>query len=163
MIKAIVYHTNTGHTYTYAQILSKKLNIPFYSLKEAKEKLKKEDPIIFLSWICAGKISKLKKANKNFQIKYIGAVGAYPKTTKYLEELKINNQIILPCFYLRGGIDYHKLKGIFKIIVKMVGKTIPKENTELSKLFTNGGNFVKEQNLEELIKAVKNEGDKNNE
>lgn len=64
---------------------------------------------------------------------------------------------------MRGGIDYHKLKGIFKIIVKMVGKTVPKENTELSKLFTNGGNFVKEQNLEELIKAVKNEGDKNNE
>ena len=55
------------------------------------------------------------------------------------------------------------LKGIFKIIVKMVGKTIPKENIKLSKLFTNGGNFVKEQNLEELIKAVKNEGDKNNE
>ena len=25
MIKAIVYHTNTGHTYTYAQILSKKI------------------------------------------------------------------------------------------------------------------------------------------
>ena len=66
MIKAIVYHTNTGHTYTYAQILSKKLNIPFYSLKEAKEKLKKEDTIIFLSWICAGKISKLKKVNKKF-------------------------------------------------------------------------------------------------
>lgn len=30
MIKAIVYHTNTGHTYTYAQILSKKLNIRDY-------------------------------------------------------------------------------------------------------------------------------------
>lgn len=60
MIKAIVYHTNTGHTYTYAQILSKKLNIPFYSLKEAKEKLKKEDPIIFF---------KLDMCWKNFKIK----------------------------------------------------------------------------------------------
>lgn len=49
MIKAIVYHTNTGHTYTYAQILSKKLNIPFYSLKEAKEKLKKKTPLFF--WV----------------------------------------------------------------------------------------------------------------
>ena len=70
-------------------------------------------------------------------------MGAYPKTTKYLEELKINNQIILPCFYLRGGIDYHKLKGIFKIIVKMVGKTIPKENIKLSKLFTTEGILLK--------------------
>ena len=48
-----------------------------------------------------------------------------------------------------------KLKGFKKLIVKAVGKTISKENTELVNLFQNGGNYVKKENLEELIKYVK--------
>ena len=37
MIKAIVYKSNTGHTEQYAHLLSGKLNIPCYSLREARD------------------------------------------------------------------------------------------------------------------------------
>lgn len=157
MIKAIIYHSNTGYTFEYAKLLSEILKIPYYSLEETNLPIKKEDEIIYLSWICAGKITKLKQVQKNYQIKCIGAVGAYNKSEKYLEELKSGNQIQSPCFYLQGGINYQKLKGISKLIVKMVGKTIPKEEKELVNLFQNGGSFVKKENLKELINYVKEE------
>ena len=38
MLKSIVYKTNTGHTFEYAKMLSEKLEIPYYSIKEAKTK-----------------------------------------------------------------------------------------------------------------------------
>lgn len=157
MVKAIVYHSNTGHTLAYAKILGTNLKLPYYSIKEAESFLKKDDEIIYLSWICAGRITKLKKVEQKYHVKYIGAVGAYPKTEKYLEELKLGNQINKPFFYLRGGIDYSKLNGVKKRVVKIVGKTVPKEDKELSALFKNGGNFVKEENLEELIEFIKSE------
>ncbi len=155
MIKAIIYHSNTGYTMAYAKLLSKELNLPCYSLEEAKTYVKKEDEVIYLSWICAGVITKLKKISRTYKVKCIGMVGAYPNTDKYLKELQKNNGLTIPSFYLQGGIDYSKLKGLKKLIVKAVGKTIPKENTELLNLFQNGGSYVKKENLEELIKYVK--------
>lgn len=155
MIKAIIYHSNTGYTMAYAKLLSKELNLPCYSLEETKTYVKKEDEVIYLSWICAGVITKLKKISRTYKVKCIGMVGAYPNTDKYLKELQKNNGLTIPSFYLQGGIDYSKLKGLKKLIVKAVGKTIPKENTELLNLFQNGGSYVKKENLEELIKYVK--------
>ena len=38
MIKAIVYKSKTGHTEKYAKMIGEKLNIPYYTLKEAKIK-----------------------------------------------------------------------------------------------------------------------------
>lgn len=162
MIKAIVYHSNTGHTKKYAEFLSKELNIPTYPLKEID--LKKDEEIIYLSWICAGRITKLNKAKKKCKIRLIGMVGAYPKTDQYVKKLQTANRLAIPSFYLQGGIDYDELKGIKKLIVKLVGKTIPKENTELAKLFQAGENYVKKESLKELIDFIKNDnkgGDEN--
>ena len=156
MIKAI---SNTGHTKKYAELLSKELAMPSYSLEEAK--LKKNEEIIYLSWICAGIIKKLNKANKKYKIKCIGMVGAYPQTEKYIKELQTANGLTVPSFYLRGGIDYSKLKGIKKLIVKLVGKTIPKENTELTKLFQDGGSYVKKESLKELVDFTKKQNESN--
>ena len=36
---------------------------------------------------------------------------------KYVEQLKKGNNVNIPLFYLRGGIDYTKLKGVQKKIV----------------------------------------------
>ena len=101
MIKAIIYHSNTGYTMAYAKLLSKELNLPCYSLEEAKTYVKKEDEVIYLSWICAGVITKLKKISRTYKVKCIGMVGAYPNTDKYLKELQKNNGLTIPSFYLQ--------------------------------------------------------------
>ena len=109
MIKAIVYKTNTGHTLRYANMLGKKLDILVCDLKKAKKELNKNDEIIYLGWICAGRITGFNKAKKRYNVKCCIPVGAYPKDEKYVEQLKKGNNVNIPLFYLRGGIDYTKL------------------------------------------------------
>lgn len=163
VIKAIVYKSSTGHTKKYAEILSTKLKIPYYTIKEANKKLSRDDEIIYLGWICATKLSGLKKVNKKYNVRCYGMIGAYPKDEKYIQELKKSNNLNENAFYLRGGIDYTKLKGIKKKVIKMVSLAIEKENKpenkELIELFKNGGNYVSENNLEDLIIYIKNKKD----
>lgn len=157
MIKAIIYKSNTGHTKQYAEMLSKILQVPAYDLKEAKSKLKKDDEIIFLGWICATKIQGLNKVKK-YNVRCVGAVGVYPPEKEYINSLKTANKLDSEMFYLRGGIDYNKLTGFKKKMLQFVGNMIEKENKlenqEMIKLFKNGANYVSEKNLEQLLTFI---------
>lgn len=157
MIKAIIYNSNTGHTFRYAGMLSKKLNVPCYSLKEAKKSLKKSDEVVYLSWICACKITKVNKVKNKYNVKGYGVIGIYPENAEYIKTVEKSNNLKAPLFYLRGGIDYNKLKGIKRKIVQMVGKVLEKENPdnqELINIFKNGADFVNEKNLDEIVSYI---------
>lgn len=154
MVKAIVYESKAGHTLKYAEMLSKKLNIPFYSINESLEKLNSNEKIIFLSWICAGKIKEQDKIDNKYDIVCYGAVGAYPYSDEYLKELKVANNIDKPLFYLRGGIDYSKLNKFQKLLVKLVGKTMKSSDEKTQIMFKQGYDFVKKDNLEEIVKYI---------
>lgn len=154
MVKAIVYESKAGHTLKYAEMLSKKLNIPFYSINESLEKLNSNEKIIFLSWICAGKIKEKDKIDNKYDIVCYGAVGAYPYSDEYLKELKVANNIDKPLFYLRGGIDYSKLNKFQKLLVKLVGKTMKSSDEKTQIMFKQGYDFVKKDNLEEIVKYI---------
>ena len=154
MVKAIVYESKAGHTLKYAEMLSKKLNIPFYSINESLEKLNSNEKIIFLSWICAGKIKEKDKIDNKYDIVCYGAVGAYPYSDEYLKELKVANNIDKPLFYLRGGIDYSKLNKFQKLLVKLVGKTMKNSDEKTKMMFKQGYDFVKKDNLEEIVKYI---------
>ena len=47
MIDAVVYTSNTGYTKQYAELLSKRLSLPVYSLKDAPSELKDGSEIIY--------------------------------------------------------------------------------------------------------------------
>lgn len=158
MIKAIIYQSKTGHTKEYAETLSKELKIPCYSIKEAKEKIKKQEEIIYLSWVRTTTLVGYKKINKKYQIACLGAVEAYPKNNEYLKQLKDYNHISQKLFYLRGGIDYQKQNKFYQKLLKLVGKTITMENPrdkEMTYLFETGGNFVNKKNLKPMIEYIK--------
>lgn len=148
---SIVYESKTGHTLKYAQMLSQKLHLPYYSIEEAETKLKEKDKVVFLSWICAGKIKEKDKIDKKYNIICYGAVGAYPYSDKYLKELKTNNKIDKPLFYLRGGIDYSKLNFPKKLLVKLVGIATKNKDPKTKEMFKKGYDFVSLKNLEEII------------
>lgn len=154
MVKAIVYESKAGHTLKYAEMLSKKLNIPFYWVNDSLEKLNSNEKIIFLSWICAGKIKEKNKIDNKYDIVCYGAVGAYPYSDEYLKELKVANNIDKPLFYLRGGIDYSKLNKFQKLLVKLVGKTMKNSDEKTQIMFKQGYDFVKKDNLEEIVKYI---------
>ncbi|MGI5898214.1 MAG: flavodoxin domain-containing protein [Candidatus Dojkabacteria bacterium] len=160
MVKAIVYTTNTGHTLEYAKILSKRLNVPYYSVNEAKTKLNEDDEIIYLGWVCASRISGLSNVRGKYNINCVGVVGLYPYDENNIDMMKKANGLNEPLFYLRGGLDYTKLKGIKRLVLQMVGKVMRKgdkqENKEMTEIFKNGANFISEKNLDPIIKHINN-------
>ena len=153
MSRAIIYKSKTGHTERYARMLSKELNIPCYSYKDAK--VSENDEVIFLSYIYASKIMGLSKILKRYKVKVVIAVGAMPYSKDYLNTLKDANNIKLPFFYLRGGIDYSKLNFFFRKFLPVIGKDIAKDDKELLNLFKNGGDFVNKDNLKEVLNYLK--------
>ena len=159
MIKSIVYKSNTGHTKQYAEMLGDSLKVPVFELKEAKSKLSENDEIVFLGWVCATKIQGLSKIKK-YNVKCIGAVGAYPTEKNYIESLRQANKVNVELFYLRGGLNFNKLTGLKKKVLQFVGNMIEKENNaenqEMIKLFKNGANYVSEENLKPMLKYIKN-------
>ena len=162
MVKAIVYKSETGFTKEYAKNLSDKLKIPCYTLEEAKKNLNKQEEIVYLGWICAGSIKGVNKVRNKYKVKCYGAVGAFPKDDNYIESLvKSNGLEEEKLFYLRGGINFGKLKGYKKFIVKIVGNVLEKNNKgkegseELIRLFNEGASFVDSKNLDEMIDYIK--------
>lgn len=157
MNKVIIYKSKTGHTKKYANMLSKELNIPCYSYKDAK--VNDNDEVIFLSYIYASKIMGLSKTLKKYNVKVVIGVGAMPYSKDYLNTIKDANNIKLPFFYLRGGIDYNKLNFFFRKFLPIIGKDIAKNDKKLLNLFKNGGDFVNKNNLKDIFDFLK--GDKN--
>ena len=153
MSRVIIYKSKTGHTERYARMLSKELNIPCYSYNDAK--VSENDEIIFLSYIYAYKIMGLSKILKRYKVKVIIAVGVLAYSKDYLNTLKDANNIKLPFFYLRGGIDYSKLNFFFRKFLPVIGKGIAKDDKELLNLFKNGGDFVTKDNLNEVLNYLK--------
>ena len=153
MSRVIIYKSKTGYTERYAKMLSEELNIPCYSYMDAK--VSENDDVIFLSYIYASKIMGLSKILKKYKVKVVIAVGAMPYSEDYLNTLKDANNIKLPFFYLRGGIDYSKLNFFFRKFLPVIGKDIAKDDKELLNLFKNGEDFVTKDNLKEIINYLK--------
>lgn len=154
----IIYCSNAGHAKKYAEFLATKLNTEILSIDEISKVDKKEE-IIFVSWVFASHINKLKKV-KDYNVKVLVAVGMNKPTNKNTKDLLVINGIEKEenFFYLQGGVDYNKLRGFKKMLLKMVGNKVIKDNRkedkEIIEVFKNGGNFVKKENLDEIIKYL---------
>ncbi|MDO4468018.1 MAG: hypothetical protein Q4C49_13605 [Bacillota bacterium] len=165
-MQAIVYTSNTGNTEKYAILLGKELDLPVYSLKDAKKVLEKDTPIIYLGWIMASGIKGYTEANKRFEIRMVCAVGMASDGTQ-IEEIRNKNDIpeSIALFYLQGGFYMDKLKGINKLMMNMMVKTVGKELLEkkdrtpeeedMLDLMINGGDRVNINNLSSPIKWYK--------
>lgn len=153
-IDAIVYQSNTGHTEQYASLLSKEINIPYYSIKESLTTLQKGSSIIYLGWIHAKKIVGYKKAKKKYQIKAICAVGLCD-TNSLVREVREKNNIeeSIPLFTLQGGIKKDELKGMDRFILNLLIKALEKdddislEDQRALCLLKTDANYVKKENL----------------
>jgi len=162
-IKAIVYESNTGFTKDYAELLSSIINVPAIPVIDNSMIFDKREAVIFLGWVCAGKINGLRMARLKYNPMIIAAVGMTPMSDKYAFTLAQQNNIDVPFYYLQGGLHRERLKGFYKLMFRMVSRPIlrkaEKGKSQLSEneqqmvsLIKNGGSFVSRENLEELIK-----------
>lgn len=161
-IKAIVYESNTGFTKEYAELLSEMLGIPAIPVIDNSMIFDDREAVIFMGWVCAGKINGLRMAKLRYNPMIIAGVGMTEMSDKYAFYLAQQNNIDVPFYYLRGGMHREKLKGFYKIMFKMVARPLlrkaEKGKSQLTEsernmvdLIKNGGSFVSRDNLSELI------------
>lgn len=165
-MKAIIYKSKTGNTKKYAEILGKKLNVSVYDAKKANHHLKAGDEVIYLGWLCAGSISGFEKARSKYKVLAVCGIGMPRNDEVQNANLKKRHKLdSIPFFYLQGGFDMNKLKGLSKLSMKMMKNVIissinkkeqiTEDDKEMLSMFEHGASFVKEENLDEIIKYFK--------
>ncbi|MDE6407693.1 MAG: hypothetical protein K2K48_04290 [Anaeroplasmataceae bacterium] len=164
MVDAIVYTSKCGHTYVYAKALAEELNIPFYTLKEAKKKLPKETSIIYMGWVKENKIMKY-NAVLRFHIDCVCAVGILPATEEHLGIVRHVNQLYAKLFYLPGGIRKKRLSLFQRITLKsiesdlsfkLLDSGLKKEDALALDAILHNLNYTDLKTLEPIIELYKN-------
>ena len=173
-IKAIVYESNTGFTKKYAELLSEELEklspdkkkIPAIPVTDNSMIFGEREPVIFLGWICAGKINGIRMARLKYNPVIIAGVGMTLPSELYAYRLAQQNNIDVPFFYLQGGIHPKELKGFYKLMfnlgVRPLLRKAEKGRSQLSEgkkrlvdLIKNGGEFVDSKNLDDIVAMYK--------
>ena len=159
---AIVYTSNTGFTAQYASLLGGETGLPVYSLEDASKSLPQSSPIIYLGWLTAGKVQGYDKAVTKFNLQALCAVGM-AKCGSQMEDVRKSNNLPqgLPLFTLQGGFDLKKLRGIYRLMMLVMSKTVAKklaakpdrtpDEEDMLDLFQNGGNRVSLENLRPVL------------
>lgn len=159
---AIVYTSNTGFTAQYASLLGGETGLPVYSLEDASKSLPQGSPIVYLGWLTAGKVQGYDKAVTKFNLQALCAVGM-AKCGSQMEDVRKSNNLPqgLPLFTLQGGFDLKKLRGIYRLMMLVMSKTVAKklaarpdrtpDEEDMLDLFQNGGNRVSLENLRPVL------------
>lgn len=159
---SIVYTSNTGYTREYAVLLGEKTGLPVYSLEEADKKLAQGNTIVYLGWLMAGKVQGYAKASSRYHIAAVCGVGMGANGSR-LEDVRKANGLAeeLPLFTLQGGFDITRLRGVYKLMMTVMAKTMGKkmaektdrtpEEDDMLELLTRGGSRVCAENLTEVV------------
>ena len=165
-MKAIVYTSQTGFTERYAQLLSEKTGVPAYPLKKAGKYLRKRDDIFYMGWIMAGRTNGLDSAAQRYTVRGVAMVGMSPEGNGGLWDIACKNRGFAdggaPVFYLRGGYAPDKLKGLHKLLMGPMSKSVVQEirekgaratesELEMMNLFLNGGDRFDESQLDPIV------------
>lgn len=161
-MQGIVYTSNTGFTESYAKLLGCRLSLPVYSLSEAEGRLKKGSEILYLGWLCASRVRGYGKAAKRYQIAAVCGVGLCDTGTM-TEEVRKATSIPdkVPLFTLQGGFRRTKLRGINKLMIRMLEtglsgqKNRSEQEERMLQLIRKDSSFVREENLEAVIEWYK--------
>ena len=159
---SIVFTSNTGYTREYAVLLGERTGLPVYSLEEAGKRLAPGNTIVYLGWLMAGKVQGYAKASSRYHIAAVCGVGMGANGSQ-LEDVRKANGLAeeLPLFTLQGGFDITRLRGVYKLMMMVMAKTLGKKLAEktdrtpdkddMLALLTRGGSRVCVDNLTEVV------------
>lgn len=159
---AIVYTFNTGFTAQYARLLAEETGLPVYPPKEASRALPGGSSVLYLGWLMAGKVQGYDKAAKLFAIPALCGVGMGANGSQDADIRKANRIAdSVPVFTLQGGFDRSKLRGVYKLMMTVMAKTVGKqlarkpdrtpEETDMLELLQSGGSRVCRKNLDGVL------------
>lgn len=168
MNNIVLYKSKYGNTLQYATWLSETLHFELRDFKDFKKReIKNYQTIIFGSGVYMGKMNKVKKVLKWFQDKpiIIFACAGNLNVERDIEDIKKANftpeQLVYHhFFYLPGGVDFTKLKGLMKSMVKffinMIEKKKDKTPDEMAILdgYQHPSHYVDKKYIEEIVNYV---------
>lgn len=162
MVAAIIYESNTGFTKKYAKLLGKELGLKAYTIKEAESILKLQSPVVFLGWICAGKITGYEKAARSYHISAVCGVGLRQPGEDAARKISLDNRLgNIPFFYLQGGYDKQKLGLVYKMMMGMMEKGLEhkqhltEEELYMKRMIKEGADNVSIEQLNPIIRYLK--------
>ena len=148
-ITAIVYRSNTGFTARYAGLLARAAGIPAYDLSQRREQPARGSRILYMGWLCAGRIKGLSGARGRYDVRAVCAVGMARPDQEMEEKLRRMNHLGgLPLFYLRGGYAPGRVKGIYKAMIAPMAASMAKrpaqteEQRETQQTLAQGADWV---------------------
>ncbi len=140
MRTVIFYESKTGFTKKYAEWIAEEIKGDAFPVSEVKKiDLAKYDALVFGGWTFAGSIKGWKEVKKYFESfkgkKVLFATGSTPPETAEakvsLEKYRAEAELCSTrAFYLRGGIDYNKMHGMNKVMMKMMSAMMKKQHGE---------------------------------
>ncbi len=166
----VLYQSKYGHTKRYAEWIAMELGCVAKPLDETSRKeLTTYDTVIFGTGIYMGKMKKLGKFKRMIkdQRPIVFAVGGSLEITEYGEEVEAKNftpdeRNKFPFFYLPGGIDLTKVKGVLKFFLNIGRKGLEnkkdktKDDIEFLRGFHNPTDHVDRKHIVELVDYVRN-------
>lgn len=156
MVKAIVYESHTGFTRMYAKILAWELGMEdkVYSLKDAQREVPQGAEIVFLGWVCGGKVMGYETAARPWKIQAVCAVGLnFPSEQRVLHVTAETRIQGCPVFYLQGGYRHDQQGLVYRTMMKVrVSALMAKEHKtdedyKILHMIREGANLVNEEQL----------------
>lgn len=165
-MNAIVYTTQTGSTRRYAEWFAVQTGLPVCSLTEAKKQIPLGTEIFYFGWVRAGCVMGYAAAAKQFTVRAVCAVGMSKPGTN-TETICVKTKIPkgVQLFSLQGNLTVEKLHGIDRFLMKGMRKALAgkkertPEETEMLEQMRGGEDFVKTENLNEVLTWYRTEGE----
>lgn len=156
--EAIVYTSNTGFTADYAARLSRITGLSAYELEQAPGQL---GPVLYLGWLCAGRVKGLRRAQKRWTVAAVCAVGMGKPGENDLDSIARSNHTgDCPLFYLQGGYDGTRLTGVYRWMMSAMGKAMEKKAAadpnaaDMVWAMKNGANWVSDEQLAPVLEGL---------
>lgn len=165
----VLFKSKYGNTRKYAEWIAEELSWELRDFSKFKAKEKDNyDQIIFGTGVYMGKMNKLKKVLRMFKNKpiIIYACAGNPGLEKEIQDIKDNNfkeeeLSYHKFFYLPGGVDFSKVKGLMKPFINVFRKVLEKkkdlthDEEEILKGFTHPTNLVDKKHIQEIVTYAK--------
>ena len=124
--------------------------------------------MVFIGWIRAGNVVGLDEALSRYQIDAIGVVGLRYQNLQLVDNLQ-DRCGGAKVFYLQGGFEPNKLKGLNRLIIKIAAKTMVKnlkrknprnaDEESMLEMLQKGGSRVTMEALDPMVHALRDPQD----
>ena len=156
-VQQVLYTSATGFTERYAQMLGEAAALPVCRAG-GPGALAPGAAVVYLGWLCAGRVRGLRWARSRYDIRAVCAVGMAPPEQLSLSHLAEKHRLgAIPLFYLRGGYAPGRLPAGWRAMMAPMAWKVPRSPAQpptalaMRDAFAYGADWVSREALEPVL------------